>query len=95
MRLERYISDFLSKAKRKYNLEPEALANLVINHVSRWKQKKPPTLFVIECTESQCLDHIQQIETLWEVNAIINQEEIWRKQLTSIGSSDLSIVKWR
>ncbi|MEE9464847.1 MAG: GntR family transcriptional regulator [Candidatus Neomarinimicrobiota bacterium] len=66
--LERFLDRVIHEGRQKYRLSSFELAHRLAN----WSATQPVTgtpVYVIECNESQCLDHARQIEEAWQVDA--------------------------
>lgn len=66
--IDELVARVIRDAKVDHGLSPHELADLI----TRWTagaQTSKPVVHVVECSESQCIDHAKEIASCWEVDA--------------------------
>ncbi|MFH2002749.1 MAG: GntR family transcriptional regulator [Planctomycetota bacterium] len=65
---ERFLSRVLKEASERFGYTPRDLALRIMNLPASGAGNRP-VLHVVECSESECLDHAREIEAVWDVEA--------------------------
>lgn len=66
---DKFLSRIIEEAQTNYNLAPYELAHRLVNWFASQPSRGEP-IYVIECNRSQCMDHAQQIQDYWRVEAL-------------------------
>ena len=64
-----FIARIVTEAREEHGLLVSELAGLLWNWPGE-REVSVPTAYFVECSESQCLDHAQEIESRWNVRVV-------------------------
>lgn len=64
--LDRFLDQISREARERFALDPGELGQLLAERVH---ETATPVVHVLECSDSQCRDHVEEIERRWRVDA--------------------------
>jgi GntR family transcriptional regulator len=67
--LDQFVDRMAREARSRFGLPPAELAALLAARTAHEAESAPPVVHVLECSESQCADHAEEIEKAWAVEA--------------------------
>lgn len=67
--VERFVRAVARKARQRFGLSPEELVRRLAGLPAEPTESVPPTVCVLECSESQCADHCRELAAVWQVDA--------------------------
>jgi GntR family transcriptional regulator len=66
--VDEFVDRVVRDAKHHHSLSPQELAHLITRWTGESQQPKP-IVYVVECSETQCTDHAEEISAYWDVDA--------------------------
>lgn len=66
--LNSYLRRVIEEGRTRHGLTPSALAGIL----STWNSShgpRRPSIYFVECSETQCMSHCQELESAWDVSA--------------------------
>lgn len=68
-RLDEFLGRLLAEARERHGLGADELASLLANWSERAADADGARVWMLECSENQCLGHVRELEERWDVEA--------------------------